>query len=232
MIGLSIPSGSRSLAAYLVEPSGPASGAGLLFVHGLRSDQSGYLERAAAAADELGCTSVTFDLSGHGASPAEWSELFVEDSVEDLVAAYDVLVERGGVDLDRIGICGASYGAYLTGHLIDRRPVARVLLRVPALYGDDVLKTRLNQLSASDADVSASRFLASLSAFDGEALIVESERDEAIPHRIVERYVDAFVHGRHHLIKGATHQLTRPAWRREFMQLIVDWFRPLSRPPS
>ena len=68
MTELSLSSGGRRLDAELIAPEGPASGAGLLFVHGLGSSQRGYLERAAAAADQLGCTCVTFDLSGHGAS--------------------------------------------------------------------------------------------------------------------------------------------------------------------
>jgi uncharacterized protein len=227
MIEVALTSGSRTLHAHVVSPEGEASGAGLVFVHGLGSDQHGYLERAQAAADQLGCTCLTFDLSGHGASEGDPSTLFVKDHLNDVVAAYDALSSRTELDEERIGLCAASYGAYLTGCLVAARAVARLLLRAPALYDDGVLETRLDRLRPSDPAVSARRFFGDLGAFDGEVLVVESERDETIPHRIVERYLQALRRGQHRVIAGATHQLTSEVWRGEFRQIILDWFRPL-----
>jgi pimeloyl-ACP methyl ester carboxylesterase len=227
MIEIPLTSGSRALDAHLVSPEGDTTGAGLLFVHGLGSDQSGYLERARVAADELRCTCLTFDLSGHGASEGDWSKLFVKDHFNDVVAAYDVLTSRSDIDPERIGVCAASYGAYLTGRLITERPVARLLLRAPALYDDRVVETRLDRLQPSDPTVPAGRFFGDLAAFVGEVLVVEGELDETIPHRIIERYLEALTHGQHRVIAGATHQLTSEVWRNEFRRIILDWFRPL-----
>ena len=227
MTELAFTSGGRRLIANLVEPEGVASGAGLLFVHGLGSSQRGYLERAGAAADGLGCTCLTFDLSGHGASEADLSQLFVRDHLADVVTAYDTLAAQSSVDADRVGVCGASYGAYLSGQLLAIRPVARLLLRAPALYDDGVLDLRLRELRPARRMPEADEFLGALGRFEHETLVVESERDETIPHRIIQRYLDVVAHGHHRVIAGASHDLGRDDWRAEFRQILVDWFRPL-----
>ena len=227
MMELALTSGGRRLDANLVAPEGLTSGAGLLFVHGLGSSQRGYLERAGAAADELGCTCLTFDLSGHGASEGDLSELLVGDHLADVVTAYDTLAAQPSVEAERIGVSGASYGAYLSGHLIAIRPVARLLLRAPALYDDGVLDLLLRRLQPSRRMPEAAEFLGALGRFEHETLVVESERDETIPHRIVDTYLDALTHGQHRVIAGASHDLARDDWRAEFRQILVDWFRPL-----
>jgi pimeloyl-ACP methyl ester carboxylesterase len=227
MTELTLASAGRRLAANLVTPDGEASGAGLLFVHGFGSSQSGYLERAGAAADELGCTCLTFDLSGHGASDGDLSEVLVSDHLADVVAAFDTLAAQPAVQTERIGVSGASYGAYLAGQLIDVRPVARLLLRAPALYDDGVLELPLRALRPSRRMPEANEFLGILGRYAHETLVVESERDQTIPHRIVQWYLDALSHGQHRVITGATHDLARDEWRAEFRQIVLDWFRPL-----
>ena len=227
MTALPLSSGGRRLDAELVAPEGPASGAGLLFVHGFGSSQSGYHERAAAAVDQLGSTCVTFDLSGHGGSEGDLSELLVREHLADVIAAYDTLLAQPSVEASRIGVCGASYGGYLAGQLTSIRPVARLLLRAPALYDDGALDLPLRRLRPSRRLPEADEFLAALGRYEHETLVVESERDETIPHRIVQQYLDALAHGEHRVIVGASHDLARDDWRAEFRRIVVDWFRPL-----
>src|SRR5688572_19871070 len=69
MVAVRIPSGDRVLSGNLHGPVGVRPG--LLFLHGLNSSQAGYLARAEEAAAKLGAMSVTFDLSGHGASSGD-----------------------------------------------------------------------------------------------------------------------------------------------------------------
>lgn len=227
MTELPLSSGGRRLDANLVAPEGAASGAGLLFVHGLGSSQRGYLERAVAATDELGCTCLTFDLSGHGGSEGDLSEVLVGDHLTDVIAAYDTLAAQSSVDAARIGVCGASYGGYLVGQLTAIRPIARLLLRAPALYDDGALELPLRRLRPARRLPEAGEFLGALARYEHETLVVESERDETIPHRIVQQYLDALAHGQHRVIAGASHDLARDDWRAEFRRIVVDWFRPL-----
>jgi uncharacterized protein len=134
-----IPSGSRELAARIIAGARSTSRQrGLVFVHGLDSDQSGYRDRALAAAAELDAVCLTFDLSGHGRSTGALDELSARDHLGDVIAVTDALVGQVAVDPNRLGVCGASYGAYLAALLRAERPVQRLLLRAPALYGDDV----------------------------------------------------------------------------------------------
>ena len=53
--------------------------------------------------------------------------------------------------------------------------------------------------------------------------MVESARDEVIPHGVIATYLSACAQARHALIPGAAHALTDPDWNRTFTELILDW---------
>ena len=223
-----IRSGGRDLAGHVFDPGGaPSSGAGLLFVHGLRSDQAGYRRRAQVASAALGAVCLTFDLSGHGKSQGDLDELTPREHLADVLAAYDVLTGNAPVGTGRVGVCAASYGAYLAALLVSRRPVERLLLRAPALYADDDLDTPLGRRRASRADVRAPVLFQGLAGFGGDIMVLESERDEVIPHAVVEAYLEAFPRARHDVIAGATHALTEPAWQEQLVASILGWFGEL-----
>lgn len=206
-----ISSGGRELAADLYEA--PGATAGLLFIHGYESDRRGYVARATAVRERLGITCLAFDLSGHGESPGEVDTVTREDHRQDVVAAYDALAER----VDRIGVCGASYGGYLSCVLLGERPVERVLLRAPALHVGEHLRRLV------DADLA----LGNLAEFDGETLVLESERDELIPHASIEAYLRAARHDTHHVLPNATHALTDETSKAAFVDEIIAWFADL-----
>lgn len=223
-----VRSGGRDLSGHLFDPDGgPSPRPGLLFVHGLRSDQGGYRRRAAVASAALGAVCLTFDLSGHGSSPGALDDLSPREHLLDMLAAYDELTGHGQVDVDRVGVCAASYGAYLSALLVSRRPVKRLLLRAPALYADDDLDTPLGRRRASRGDVRAPVLFQGLAGFGGDIMVLESERDESIPHSVIEAYLAAFPRARHEVIAGATHGLTEPAWQEQFLRGIVGWFGEL-----
>lgn len=194
----------RELAADLYEADGASTG--VLFIHGYESDRRGYAPRARAVVERLGLTCLTFDLSGHGESPGPASR---ERHRQDVVAAYDALATR----VERIGVCGASYGGYLACVLLGERPAERVLLRAPALYVGEFLRDLV------DPDVA----LGNLAAFDGPTLVLESARDELIPRESIDAYLRAARHGTHHVL-DAGHGLTDPASKAAFIEEIVGWF--------
>jgi dienelactone hydrolase len=59
-----------------------------------------------------------------------------EESLRDILAAYDFLAAQPNVDSDSIAVVGSSYGGYLAALLTALRPVKWLALRVPALYKD------------------------------------------------------------------------------------------------
>ena len=201
---------------------------GILFIHGLNSDQSGYRVRAETASNNLNVACLTFDLSGHGkqGSTVKLETLTPRDHLADLRSAYDELSGCSFVDPNRIGVCGASYGAYLAVLLTRQRRVKRLLMRAPAMYSDAEYSKPLTGSHKSRV-TPESMAISSLATFAGETLILESERDESIPHEVITAYLRACPRAGHQVIAGATHVLTKPEWREQFMRIILAFFRGL-----
>jgi len=206
--GVTIRSGERKLAGDLYEADGAS--AGVLFIHGYESARRSYRPRAEAVRELLGLTCLTFDLSGHGDSPGQTSR---QVHRQDVLAAYDVLAER----VDRVGVCGASYGAYLGCVLLGERPVQRLLLRAPAVHVGEHLRHLV------DTDLA----LSNLTKFGGPTLVLESEHDEVIPRSAITACLAAAQRGTHHVLTGARHAMTNPAWDAAFVAEIVAWFTGL-----
>ena len=209
------------------EPRGPRPG--ILFAHGLRSNQTRYQLRAQVACRELDVACLTFDFSGHGrhGRPDELEQLTPEDHLAELTAAYDELAGLSFVEPTRIGVCAASYGAYIATLLTRGKPVARLLLRAPAMYGDDDYRKPLATGRKSRASVSASMLTASLAVFGGEVLILESGADEIIPPEVIAAYRKACPTAQHRIIADATHYLSDPEWEKQFLQAILSFFGEL-----
>ena len=153
---------------------------GVLFVHGWGGDQRQYLARARAIT-ELGCVCLTFDLRGHAQTQTQHETVSREESLRDILAAYDFLAAQPNVDSDSIAVVGSSYGGYLAALLTALRPVRWLALRVPALYKDsewslpkfklrteqDLAKYRLQPVSPEE-----SKALRACHAFTGDVLLV------------------------------------------------------------
>lgn len=220
-----IASADRELAGTIVT-AGVPSGAAVLFVHGLGSSRATNVERAEALCRRTGATCLAVDLGGHGDSSGRLTEVTPRQNLADVVAAFDALASAPGVEPSRIGVCAASYGAYLAVLLSALRPVDRMLLRAPALYADDCFDSGLAQRRPGDA-TSASTPLAHLALFRGAVTVVESEHDEVISRATIEAYLAARPGADHVIQPGARHALTEPAWRADFLRVVLEFFADL-----
>jgi uncharacterized protein len=220
---LSFHADARELTGHVFAPGGgQSSGAGILFVHGSESNEEGYRPRAAAAAERLGATCLTFNLSGHGQDgEASYS---IRDNLDDCIAAFDTLRQLPGVGAGRIGICGASYGAYLAALLLSQRTIASVLLRAPALYADDEIDSPGGPAGSRSETVETATALANVARYDGPILLVESEHDETIPREAIEAYASVARKMTSMVIPDAGHALDSERARAQFIEIIVDWF--------
>jgi pimeloyl-ACP methyl ester carboxylesterase len=207
---------------------------GVLFVHGWGGSQEQDLARAREVVG-LGCICLTFDLRGHELMQAQRETVTREQNLRDLEAAYDLLTSQHGVDMQSIAVIGASYGGYLAALLTERRPVRWLALRAPALYKDanwdrpkrslhidpEFAAYRLSSIRAPD-----NRALAACARFKGDALIVESEKDEIIPHAVIQNYVAA-LSGSHSLtarvIAAAGHALAGEKFEAAYTELLITW---------
>jgi uncharacterized protein len=217
----------HTLAAHVAVPEPTTTrAAGLLFVHGLGSSQAGYIARAEIVATEIEVVCLAFDLGGHGASGGVLEELSPRDHLGDLRVAFDHLAGLEEVDGDRIGLCGASYGAYLAALFVAERPVKRLLLRAPAVYADDDLDVPMGQWSRARPGRPSTIAFQQLRAFPGEVLVVESELDAVIPRSLIDRYAASSPRAQRAVIYGAGHAL-EPKFERAFIEIVCDWFNGL-----
>jgi len=221
-----LQSKGRNLAGHYFEPPDLSNpGPALLFVHGRGSSQVGYLPRADALTKHLGVTCLTFDLTGHGGSPT-LADVTARDHLDDCEAAFDALAHHPGVDARRIGVCGASYGGYLSVLLSGRRDIARLLLRAPALYHDAAIDTPIDRRGTSSSDAVATQLFAGLARSRADVLIVESEYDEVISRSIIEAYLHGCPRAHHRILRGARHGLSEPD-EATFATILTDWFSAL-----
>lgn len=231
--------GGTLIAPQRLEPGAP----GALFVHGWGGSQQQYLASARAIA-ALGSACLVFDLRGHAETRGQCETVTREDNLHDVIAAYDVLARTHGVDNHSIAVVGASYGAYLGSLLLYLRPVRRLALRAPALYKDDDWQLPKRQLHV-DPDFAAYRRLAlraednralgACAQFPGDALVVESERDEIIPHPAVANYIAALANAHsltYRVIEGADHALSLTEWQQAYTQLLVGWLSEMMKERS
>ena len=222
---VSVTSDDRVLAGTLVTPDSP-SGAAVLFVHGLGSSRGTNVERAEAVSRSHSATCLAIDLGGHGDSTGRLTQVTPRQNLADVVAAHDRLRSAPGVDPDRIGVCAASYGAYLAVLLTAFRPINRMLLRAPALYADVCFDRGLSERRAGDPTTAATP-LAHMALFPGPVTIVESEHDEVISHDTIAAYLAALPGAGHLIQPEARHALTDPAWRANFQRIVVEFFSTL-----
>ena len=222
----------RPIAGTLVSPSTLIPG--VLFVHGWGGGQEQYIARAREIA-ALGCVCLTFDLSGHADTLPMQETVSRENNLADVLAAYDTLVRQRGVDPSSFAVVGSSYGGFLAAILTTRRPVRWLALRVPALYMDtgwELPKVQLHQ----DQDLGAyrrrfvpaadNRALRACKAYRGDVLLIESERDDTVPHAVINSYKEALIRPRsmtYRMISGADHGLSDPAAQRAYTALLVSW---------
>ncbi len=224
-VSLDCGDGTGTLAATMVSPADP-SGAGVLFVHGLGSDRATNIERADALADRHATTCLALDLRGHGASTGSLSRVTPRQNLADVVVAFDALQGHHDVTASRAGVCGASYGAYLSVLLTGRREVARLLLRAPAIYADDCFDATLSHRRAGST-LESPRFVERLRALTMSVLLVESEHDEVISPGIVATYLAGQPAIDRVVLPAAGHALTDPAWRAGYQRMLVDFFADL-----
>ncbi|HWP13171.1 MAG TPA: alpha/beta fold hydrolase [Ramlibacter sp.] len=226
-----IPVDDKHIAGTLVGPDTMVPG--VMLVHGWDGSQDQYIARAHEIA-ALGCICLTFDLRGHVRHLAQRETVSREDNLQDVLAAYDVLVGHPAVDPGAIALIGSSYGGYLAAIASALRPVRWLALRVPALYKDgdwDVPKSQLmrEELAAyrlSMVSPRNNRALAACAAFRGDVLIVESQHDSLVPHQVIQNYMAACAQAQsltYRMISDADHGLSEKPWQQTYTSLLVNW---------
>jgi hypothetical protein len=227
---VSIESEERTLSGRLFTPQEP-NGSAVVFVHGF-GVRGRSCEQYAKRIVQNGITGLTFDLGGHGDSSGDVSELSVNDHLADLTRAYDYIAAQQGLGINpqRIGVAGMSYGGYLAALLSPDRAVKSLFLRSPPLYPESVRDAprdayTLNGVLYGEPD-RASSALSALRGFAGRVVLVVSEHDEVVVPRITDIYKEAIQNGEQKVLEGVQHNLDKAA-QELFRPLVVEWAESL-----
>lgn len=221
----------ETIAGTLISPGSKVPG--ILFVHGWGGSQHRDLARAKHITG-LGCVCMTFDLRGHEKTEYQRQSVTREQNLDDVLAAYDLLVSHPAVDTNAITVIGSSYGGYLAAILTSLRKVRWLALRVPALYWDNewnvpkyaLDRVGLQQYRREHLGPADNRALAACAQFLGDVLLVESERDDYVPHATLMSYRSAFVNAHslsHRIVDGADHALSTDANQKAYSALLNQW---------
>lgn len=124
-------SSGLKLAGVLYLPAGepPADGwPGLVFCHGFTAVKELYLPPLATAMAEAGLAALTFDYRGFGESDGPPGRLIPDEQVEDARNAITCLQAQPGVDRERIGLFGTSFGGGIAVAAAARDARARLVV--------------------------------------------------------------------------------------------------------
>jgi len=217
-------------------PSKKDKNPAILFVHGWTSERKRSFQYAKALA-YLGFVCMLFDMRGHGTSEGDIKTFTNKDFLSDVVAAYDYLLQVVGVDRENISAVGSSFGSYLIALLSAKRNVKNLALRVPADYPNQNFN-KLKMLSSGENPEiinwrrqpkipSETYALEALHKFEGNVLIIESEKDDIVPHQTILNYMNAVGDKSkltHTLLKDAPHSIKEGKFKDEIEQILVKWF--------
>jgi dipeptidyl aminopeptidase/acylaminoacyl peptidase len=163
---------------------------------------------------------------------------------EDLLAGLDAAIARGGIDPDRVGVAGGSYGGYMTAWAIghtDRFKAAvamRLVANLATMFGTSDIGWQLTDDYFSERtpwdhlpalmDRSPAKFVANIHT---PLLILHSDNDLRCPISEAEQIFTALKYqGRDVRLlrfEGQSHDLSRsghPRSRVIRLRAIVDWF--------
>lgn len=108
---LELPGGIKGTLAL---PDGEATGQAVVMLHGFgssRDEVGGLFAMQAAALAAEGIASLRIDFRGYGESAGDMADTTLEGLIADADAARTALAGFDGVDPDRIGVIGYSFGA-------------------------------------------------------------------------------------------------------------------------
>jgi len=232
---------NNKLSATLFFPQSlKAKNPAILFIQGWTGEKERSYQYANGLA-ELGFISFLFDARGHGDSGGNTNTATTKEFLDDVIAAYDYFIRVEGVNPENISVIGSSFGGYLATLLSTKRGVKRLVLRVPANYPNNAFDEPKMQTSGTDSPAlfawTAEKrgpvdtfALDAISRFNGDVLIIESEKDDVVHHQTVQNYADAVKDKsklKHIVIKDAPHSFKKGPFRDKVEKILKEWFKKL-----
>jgi hypothetical protein len=221
---------------------------GVAFFHGFTGDrmESHWIfVKCARALAKVGIAALRFDFYGSGESDGDFREMTLRGEISDARAAVDYFRRQKKIDPKRVGLLGISLGGAIAAELATKVR-ARAVVLWSALAHTAHLRTlavtSVKPISGGggaveyDAREISPHFLEdaleaepvrSLARFKGPTLIIQPEKDEAVPLSHAQDYYQAAGARAKELvvIPGADHVFSSVPWEREVIARTVEWFR-------
>ena len=193
----------------IVEPSEQKEWA-VLWLQGWGSTIEGHYEKIQFLAKESDITFGMIDYAGFGQHSMPLEETTREQQHLEVVAAYDALKTRG---YKNIVVIGNSFGSYMSALLADKRELAAIVLRAPAIYDDaeftmkqkdrdDVAYQAFKETVQPDSQLAP---LQTIRDYNGPVWVFEHGADTVIPPNIPKSYFANTQRGSYLYIPGAPH---------------------------
>lgn len=226
----------QTIRGKLYTPAGDIKKLALLFLHGWTGKPH---EPNSVVLAQNGYYSMVFSLRGHNDSDGDIKTISRQDSLADVLAAYDYFKSQLPAATG-IVLVGNSYGSYMSALTTVERPVAALSLRVPAPYPDEDFdgphrghhdETVMNWRHQPQG-WEGNRGFEAVHNFKGPIQIIEAELDELVPHQSVQNYVAA-VNNPHqldyHFMTGWPHSMGNdPQRTADFQKILVTWLKQIA----
>lgn len=234
------PEGARRPLPLVVDVhGGPHNAWGSGFFAGL------YWQELVAA----GCCVLALNPRGSAGYGQAWLEAargrWGEADLPDLLAAVEALIGEGLVDRERVGICGYSYGGYMTNYAITHSPLFRAavsgggIANLVSFYGTSDIGPFFTGWEIADSFQEDLERYVRLSAVFAAArataptLLLHGERDDRVPISQSEEMLVALRRlgksaelvrypGASHGFRGPT---GRPSHRVDYGRRLVEWMQ-------
>lgn len=208
---------------YLPESSLPVPV--VVYLHGYGSSCSRQ-RQLAMALSALGIAFVCFDFP-----PSDRAETLAT-RIDVAQLTLNELYDLPEIDVNHIGLCGSSMGAYVAAILMGRLQSAKaVVLRAPVMYLDDWQTLPLRQLPPapplSALQSSNAEPLRNMESFAGDLLIVISELDTVARPESADlclAYARNAASAAKIVIQGAGHTLLEAVHKKQFVHHASSWF--------
>lgn len=204
----------------------------VLWLQGWTSSMDSHREDVERNSKQSGLAFATLDFAGHGLHKTPIEESTRQQQLDGVIAVYDELRKHC---YNKVIVIGGSFGGYLAALLTGLRPVHAAVLRVPAMYADNELKTphretkkcknplRDQQDEANDSYIKDNQAVRSIRQFEGSTYVLEHELDEQVPKIMPKTYFANAKHGNYLLIPQATHSPKLMPNPKKYYNYIEHW---------
>ena len=200
----------------------------LLFIHGAGASDRKRFEQLRTLLADKGIGSISFDFIGHGESGGS----LVGSSLESRVAQASAVIDSQKIS-QPLSIVASSMGGYVAIKLTELYAVNNLILVAPAVYDTKSYRvpfgpefTKVIQSPFSWRDTDAWKILEN---YKGNLVIYRAEKDQIIPHEIIERMYDSARETQFKeviMVKDATHSLAK--WLNERPDSLHQIFEKMS----